>query len=994
VSVRLRALVGVVVGVLAGGCGFPALAGALEVEPSSFQIVSAGQQAGAHVDTTVSFGYKLNSEGALGQLERSAEVVFPLGFAGYPANAKTCTAVQLQDKECPPASQIGTIESVFRIARGALYHVRGGLFNMVPPPYLSTVYGYGLLLASGQILWAVGPEYKLRSWAENLVTGVELLGQTLTAWGVPAAEVHDSERGNEFLCTAFNEVTQPEDCSGGNHVSEESPEPYVVSPTQCTLPGEPALEAELRKVESWAGELAPLVRTIVPAFTGCDKLKFAPTLSVAPEVTQATTPTGYSVILRVPQTEGAKGLATADLKDAVVKLPEGVVLSPSAATGLVSCSEEQVGYGNENPVECPIASKLGNVSVVTPSLTGELKGGLYLGGPPSGLIREPPFTAYLTFAGHGVLVKIRGTVTPNPVTGQVVTTFDENPELPFSELKLQLNGGSRATVANPHVCGEYHAESVFTPWSTPFEPDVTQLSYPFPITGCPPARFQPSFSASMLSNQAGGYSTMRVFFSREDADEELGGLTVTMPPGVSGNLAKVPVCEEPQAAEGTCPESSQIGEVTAGAGPGPEPVFIKGGKVFLTGPYDGAPFGLSIDVSETAGPLDLGTGACNCQVVRATVNINPVTAQITVSNGALPTIRDGIPFQVKSVDVDINRPGFVFNPTNCEPMTVNGTISSIHSRLAQVSSHFQVTNCEGLGFKPHFTVSTSGKTSRSEGASLSAKLTYPEVGGHSILAGGFANIAKVKVELPKQLPSRLSTLQKACTQNVFNANPANCPAASRIGYGKATTPIFPGSLTGPAFFVSNGNAKFPELIIVLQGDNVTIDLHGETFINSEGITSTTFATVPDVPVGTFTIVLPEGPESALAANGNLCNTPLAMPTYFVAQNGAEYHENTPIAVTGCRAAISVLHHSSTGKRATVVVKVPSAGKLLASGVGLSKTTRMVGKAGAVSVNLTLSRGEQQLLARHQGRKLAAHVALRFTSNDGQTLSGSVMVLLG
>ncbi|MGH2852878.1 MAG: hypothetical protein ACRDLF_01635 [Solirubrobacteraceae bacterium] len=658
------------------------------------------------------------------------------------------------------------------------------------------------------------------------------------------------------------------------------------------------MEAELANVESWEGEKAENVKAKIGPFTGCSSLKFPPTIAVTPEEPQATLPTGYAVDLRIPQSEGAEGIATADLRDATIKMPAGVVLSPSAATGLVSCSEALVGIGTENPVECPNASKLGEVSLVTPALTGELKGFLYLGGPPSGVITKPPFTVYLTLEGHGVLVKIRGTAVPDPVTGQITTTFDENPELPFSELKVQLNGGSRATVANPSACGEYHAESVLTPWTSPFGENAEPSSFPFQITGCQPPRFAPSFAASTLSNQAGGYSTFRVTFSREDADQDLAGLTVTTPPGLSGNLSKIPLCGEPEAGLGTCPAVSQIGEVTAGAGPGPEPVFIKGGKVFLTGPYQGAPFGLSIAVSEKAGPLDLGTGPCDCEVVRATVNIDPHTAQITVSNGALPTMKDGIPFQVKSVDVDINRPEFTFNPTSCAPMSVNGTLSSTQGMTSQQAYHFQATNCAALAFNPAFKVSTSGKTSRANGASLDAKLSFP-----TTPQGTEVNIAKVKVELPKRLPSRLTTLQKACPAAVFEANPANCPAASTVGIAKAVTPILPVPLMGPAIFVSHGGEAFPSLIIVLQGYGVTVDLVGTTFISKAGITSSTFKTVPDVPVGTFELYLPEGPHSALAANGNLCTgKPLLMPTEFVAQDAPVapvIHQSTKIAVTGC-----------------------------------------------------------------------------------------------
>jgi hypothetical protein len=623
-------------------------------------------------------------------------------------------------------------------------------------------------------------------------------------------------------------------------------------------------------------------------------LKFAPTISVEPEQDVATTPTGYAVDLRVPQTEGAEGLATADLRDAVVTMPAGVVLSPSAANGLGTCTEAQVGLGNESPVECPDASKLGVVSLITPALSGELKGGLYLGGPPSGPITGPPFTVYLTLAGHGVLVKVKGSVVPDPATGQLTTTFDKNPELPFSELKVQLTGGSRATVANPSVCGSYSAESVLTPWSSPFEPDALPSSLPFEITGCQGPKFAPSFVAGPTSNQAGGYTPLSVTFSREDAEEDLGGLTVTTPPGLSGNLSHVPLCGEPQAAQGTCPEASEIGEVTAGAGPGPEPYFIKGGKVFLTGPYDGAPFGLSIDVSEKAGPFDLGSGPCDCEVVRATVNVDPHTAQLTVSNGSLPTMKDGIPFQVKTVNVDINRKEFVFNPTSCNPMSVDGTLSSTQGMISQASSHLQVTNCAALAFNPAFKVSTSGRTSREDGASLTAKLSFP-----STPQGTEANIARVKVELPKQLPSRLTTLQKACPSATFEVDPSKCPAASVVGHATAITPILPVPLTGPAYFVSHGGEAFPSLIVVLKGYGVTVDLVGTTFISKHGITSSTFKTVPDVPVGTFELTLPQGKLSALAANGNLCKSKLAMPTEFIAQDNAAIYESTAIKVTGC-----------------------------------------------------------------------------------------------
>jgi len=376
----------------------------------------------------------------------------------------------------------------------------------------------------------------------------------------------------------------------------------------------------------------------------------------------------------------------------------------------------------------------------------------------------------------------------------------------------------------------------------------------------------------------------------------------------------VPLCPEPEAAQGTCPETSRIGEVTAAAGPGPEPVYTTAGKVFLTGPYHGAPFGLTIDASEHAGPFDLGSGACDCEVVRAAVAVDPHTAQLTVTSDPLPTIKDGVPLQVKSVNVDVNRPGFMFNPTSCDAMGVTGSMSSIEGMSAPVSSPFQVTNCAALAFQPAFKVTTSGKTSKANGASLDVRLSFP-----SKPQGSEANIRKVKVELPRQLPSRLTTLQKACVASVFEANPANCPAASIVGYAKAITPILPVALTGPAYFVSHGGEAFPSLIIVLQGYGVTVELTGSTFISKAGITSSTFSTVPDVPVGSFELYLPQGKYSALTANTSLCKVKggLRMPTEFVSQDNTVIRQSTPIAVTGCPKAIKArkAHRARRARRA-------------------------------------------------------------------------------
>ena len=153
-------------------------------------------------------------------------------------------------------------------------------------------------------------------------------------------------------------------------------------------------------------------------------------------------------------------------------------------------------------------------------------------------------------------------------------------------------------------------------------------------------------------------------------------------------------------------------------------------------------------------------------------------------------------------------------------------------------------------------------------------------------------------QLPLQLPSRLTTIQKACAEATYAANPFACPVGSRVGTATVTTPVLPGSLSGPAYLVSHGGAAFPDLDLLLEGDGVRVILEGNTNIKG-GVTTSSFTSIPDVPVSSFVLDLPTGPNSALAANGSLCAHALIMPTTITAQSGAQVKQNTEISVAGC-----------------------------------------------------------------------------------------------
>jgi hypothetical protein len=851
-------------------------------------------------------------------------VKLPPGLLGNPNAAEQCTDDQLAGSsqpsagrlpECPLASIIGTIH--LKTPWGHFLLEASGtvtLFNMVPPVGAPAKFGFSVFGVPITLTANVrnGGDFGVNVLSANIPVAIPIDGFDITFWGVPADKSHDEQRcdtpqyeytgGPLPVCTG-----QPGTPLGPNSLASV-PQALLTMPVSCTQPGV-GMFTEI-EADSWKQQGTFLTRGLFnhlpPGFpapenewgvqqgtTGCGVVPFKPSVAVQPTNRQADTPSGLSMDISLPQDglTNPSGISTSDVKNTVVTLPAGVSVSPSAAEGLGACSLAEIDLDHGTPAKCPDSSQLASVEILTPVLPDALKGHLYLGKQT-----ENPFGSlialYLVVEGHGVVLKIPGQVDLDSQTGQIKAVFDNSPQLPFSDLKVDFDGGTRSPLVNPHTCGTYTTTAELTPWSG--NPPVT-VSDSFQITSGPgggpcPAlqQFAPAFAAGTVNNQAGAFSPLTLTMSRADGDQQLGGVSIKLPTGLLGALPAVKLCQEPQASQGTCGPESQIGSLTVGAGAGATPYYVHDGKIYATGPYKGAPYGLSVVVPAKAGPFDLGT-----VVVRGTIDVDPHNAALTVNTDPLPTLLDGIPLDLRVINVNIDRSRFIFNPTNCNPQAITGTLTAGQGLIEPVSSRFQVADCANLAFKPRFSVSTSAKTSRQLGAALHVKLTYPNGS-----FGNSANIRSVKVDLPKQLPSRLTTLQKACPDAVFNTNPAACPAASIVGHARAITPVLPVPLEGPAYFVSHGGEEFPDLIVALQGYGVTVDLVGATFIKN-GVTSSTFKRVPDVPVGSFELTLPEGPFSALAANGNLCKSKLKMPTAFTAQNGAVIHQSTKIAVTGC-----------------------------------------------------------------------------------------------
>ena len=877
---------------------------------------SIDTQAGSHpfqltttvaVNTSIQPRYTLKStvEGAEAQpvaLTKDLHFSLPAGLIGNPQVIPQCTSQEFDAvlyayaNACPAETAIG-IARVTLDEGGTRHTGTIPLYNLVPSVGEPARFGFMLLHVPVILDTAVrtGRDYGVVVSVNNISQVFGFLGSEVTFWGVPADPSHDNMRGWGCLGATLG-FGGYEPC-----VPPVRPRlvPFLTLPTSCSGPAGMRTTVE---ADSWSepgvfknGESLLEENSGGPlGLVGCNRLPFEPSIGVAPDGSAASTPSGLTVGVHVPQ-EGAlnpTGLAPADVKDTTVTLPAGIQISPAGADGLEACSLAQIGLEEHADPSCPDGSKVATAEIHTPLLPNPLVGEVYLAAQNAN-----PFSSLVAMyivvkdPVSGVLVKFAGQVTLDPVTGQLVSTFKSTPQLPFEDLTLHFFGSARAPLTTPALCGTYTTQASFAPWSgnAPANSSSSFLITSGP-NGAPcsdPQPFTPGFQAGSTNLQAGAFTPFTLTMSRPDADQTLSRVEMQMPPGLLGTLSSVKLCPEPQASLGTCGEESLIGHTVVSAGLGNDPYTVTGGKVFVTTGYKGAPYGLSIVNPAKAGPFDLGS-----VVVRASISVDPHTAALTIKSDPLPTIIDGIPLQIQHVNVTVDRDKFTFNPTNCNKTAINGTLSSTEGAKAPVSTSFQVTNCATLAFKPKLTASTSGRTSRANGASLHVKLTYPE--------GPFdANIAKVKVDLPKQLPSRLTTLQKACPAQVFDANPANCPQESKVATATATTPVLPVPLTGPAYFVSHGGEAFPDLIVVLQGYGATVDLVGTTFISKAGITSSTFKSVPDVPVGTFEMTLPQGKYSALAANGNLCKTKLKMPTSFVGQNGVEQHVSTPIAVTGC-----------------------------------------------------------------------------------------------
>jgi len=957
--------------------------------------------------------------------QRCAQPEFLLGAKGEPG--------EQTHLGCPAGTQVGT--ATLFINSFTREPTVVPVYNLSPPAGVPAEFGF--LFANTPVrldahVRRINGKYRLTVLSPDINEAFNISGLSLTLWGTPAEASHDAERNkteNHAEKGAKNEetpvrpfLTNPADC-----VTQAQEHPVTVlrydqweSPGANNSEGEPLVTGG---DPTWHEEESERL----PAVTGCNELHFEPAVESGPRPiaeggsSQVSAPSGYQFKLEIPQHEevGVKG--TPQLKDTVVTLPEGVTLSPSAANGLQGCSPGQINLESTAKGNCPAGAKVGEVHIHSELLEEELTGSVYIGEPECSPCSEKNdvegklYKLYIEAeaAQSGVRIKLPGSaIAGNKETaekvgaehlaeGQVRSTFANNPQLPFTKLTLTLKGKERATLANPAVCGNPATTTLLTPWSiggNVGEEQILGTTTP-PITSgygtavswdgagapCPSSLpFAPSFAAGTENSQAGAYSPFVTVFKRtDDREQTFNGITVHTPPGLLGRIKGVDKCEASPLAlekeETQCPTNSRIATATTAAGSGTEP-FVVSGPVYLTGESTSAktgvkgPFGLDIVVPAKAGPFNLGT-----VVVHAIINIDKSTGALTIVSDPLPQSIDGTPFRVKEVQVRVDRPEFMFNPTNCEAGAgheITASLTGLHQKAEEADAASQAavpitaTGCASLPFNPNFTAASDAKFSKHTGASLTVKVSEQP---------GEANIRKVELQLPEALPSQLETLHKACPDYVFEANPATCPAGSTVGYAKAVTPLLNSPLEGPAILVSHANLAFPDLVYLLQGEGVHIELVGNTNIE-HGITYSKFETVPDAPISTFETVIPRGEHALLTAYGNLCEKELIAPTTIVSQSNKEIKQNTVISVAECPPGVSVLAAKSNGRQVMVTVRLTQAGNVQISGAGLKTTVKRGVSAGTHKIAVPLTAAGKAAHRTH--RKLTVLVKVTAGGKSG------------
>lgn len=859
--------------------------------------------------------HKAPGETPVGELE-TVRVDLPVGLSVNPGATGRCplSVFEAGASGCDAYNaKVG--ESAVTVAApltGAPIAPIGGVtlvpvYNVIPPN--GEPARFGLELAGNEVFLKADVAYD-GNYHEGFTIAVphalpvEFLGSLIKGLILKNRLVFDGRSGDGTF------ITTPSTCLGEAFTQSGS--------IYSTYLLAASYEEEAQPGYSFPASAEPPLESPIPPGTSpkeCGTIPYAPTLGVEPGTADVNSPAAAGVTVDVPHLTGADSQDSSDTKAAQVTLPTGMGINPSAANGLQTCSNAQFGQGTKGETTCPSASKIGTVEITSPPLPeGNLTGPVFVG---EQLSRDPTSgDEYRIFvdaesARYGIKVRLTGHVSANPVTGQLTTTFAETPQVPFTSFALKFDGGARAVLSSPPTCGPNTATTTMTPWSgnPPASP-----SHPFALTSlpgggaCPKSMaerpFAPGFSLKPDSSKAGAYSPLRLHLSRGDGQQELKGADLLLPPGMVAKLAGIPYCSEPalaaaaanagraEAASSSCPGASLVGSATVSAGTGPSPLQIQG-KVFLSGPYHGAPLSLAVVTPATAGPFDLGTA-----VVRVALFLEPETAQVHAVSDPIPDVFGGTQLSIRSVDVNLDRKSFTLNPTSCSALATTGSAKGGGADPANpatfssfaVNAAFQTSECQQLGFRPKLFTRLFGKRKSTRRAQ------HPKFRATLVAREGDANIARAAVTLPHSEFLEQSHIRTICTRVQLAAE--ECPKASIYGYARAKSPLLDDELAGPVYLVSSSH-ELPDMLVDLRGQ-VDVRLRG-VISAVAGRIKTVFNPVPDVPVSKFVLTMKGGKKGLLVNSRNLCAAPAYSNLNFKAQNGKKLQKKRlPLRVPACK----------------------------------------------------------------------------------------------
>ena len=823
---------------------------------------------------------------------RDVSVELPPGAIGNAEAMPKCSQENMNEfGNCPQATQVGFAHL------GLIFFGRedttSPVYNLEAPPGMPAQFGLVIQSSITHINFSVRTEsdFGVTATISRINTGAMLASSDVAIWGVPGDPSHDAERV-------------------GTPPTEPLPRvPLLDNPSQCTATSKTTINAN-----TWQKPNTSLIaEPEAPGMTGCNQLDFSPTIEARTSTNIADSPAGLEFHLNIPQNQNPDALAESTMKEARVTLPAGLTVNPSSANGLGSCSPAQIGmktpvgqtdaHFTNDPVTCPPSAKIGTVQVDTPLLDHSLKGDVYLASQD-----QNPFGSLLAMylvvedAASGITFKLPGKIEPNPANGQITTVFTNNPQLPFEDLRLDFFEGAGAPLKTAVNCGTFTTSSRLTPWTTPDGADATP-SATFEITrgagggecagseGDAPK--QVSFSAGTLDPTAGIYSPFQLRLARQDGTQQLTGIDTTLPKGLIARLAGVSYCSDADLAAASrksgreeqsspsCPAASRVGSVNVGAGAGPTPFYAEG-SAYLAGPYKGAPLSLAVVTPAVAGPFDLGV-----VVVRNALYVDPETTQVRAVSDPFPSMLQGIPLDLRSIVVNLDRPNFTRNPTNCNPLEVSGSAATLSGQSTSLLSRFQVGDCGALPFAPKLSLSLKGGTKRTAHPALKAVLTARE---------GEANIAGAAVTLPRSEFLENAHIKTICTRVQFNADA--CPANSVYGKARAFTPLLDKPLEGPVYLRSSNN-KLPDLVADLRGQ-IEVVLVSRIDSKNHGIRNT-FEMIPDAPVSKFVLEMQGGKKGLLVNNRNLCKSVNPATVLFDGQNGKTF-DSRPVVGNSCKKA--------------------------------------------------------------------------------------------